>query len=403
MNLKNLFLVCILFIFSQNYGQQASYSASIPIVSTSGYYKIKLRPEFIAVSKIGLGNIRILDDRNQTKPYFIDYTKPSIRTGLLKRSFKELRRTIVPNKYSEIIFLDPSGEPVENIILTITNSNVVKSYKILGSQDQKQWFAILDHGILSELYDNTTTTIHKPISLPKTKYTYYKIVINDSTSDPIVIKEIYSDRQFQSLRSSKIKLTEPKTSISNNQNNQIIEFHSQYRYPVDEIQLEFDEKSLFKRPFSILVEEEYKKKKKDVIIHTGFFSKNIDSFKVQLNHTNFKLEIHNNDNPPLKIKNISFYQYPVYLIAYLDSARQYLLETGDPNLNAPDYDIESFRADIPENISILESLGPKPIGSIATQNKSFYQKGWFMWICLLSGILVIFYIAIQMIKNMDAK
>ena len=117
----------------------------------------------------------------------------------------------------------------------------------------------------------------------------------------------------------------------------------------------------------------------------------------------FYIEIENQDNQPLKINEIKFFQIPVSVIADLKTGENYTIKTGNPDAIAPVYDLEYFKnsitVELPET-KISEIIMPK-IGSNVIQEKPFWEQSWFMWICISLGGIAVLYFSMSLLKDLN--
>ena len=117
----------------------------------------------------------------------------------------------------------------------------------------------------------------------------------------------------------------------------------------------------------------------------------------------FYIEIENQDNQPLKISNVSFFQVPISVIADLKTSEKYTLKTGNPNAIAPNYDIENFKnsitAELPE-AKISEIVMPK-LSQKNIQEKQFWEQPWFMWVCICVGGIAVLYFSMSLLKDIN--
>lgn len=402
--LKNSLLLTFIFFSIFSYAQKGNFEAKIKPSARSGYYKIKLSPELRALSNSDLSDIRILDYFGKQVPYYIEYSQPKTISKTEKIIFKDIKQ-IKTKKQSQFIISNTFKRQIDYLSLTINNTNVSKQFSIEGSNDNQNWYSVVDKEILSDLYDNSATKIEKTIYLPKTNYAFYKLTINDSNSSPIVISEISNYDNSQQNESAKIQIKDFKLTYLKQGNDNLIEFNSNYKYKIDELTINTKNKELFDRRISILTETKIKKRTQSQVVYESHITNNNSNFTgLNLTESKFKIEILNGDNQPLDIRLIELYQYPIYLIAELDSTQNYTISSGDKSATAPNYDIVNFKDKIPVDLTVLDigNITTKiPIGDKISIEKTKRIQKWFMWSCLALGVVVVFYISIYMINSMN--
>jgi hypothetical protein len=121
--------------------------------------------------------------------------------------------------------------------------------------------------------------------------------------------------------------------------------------------------------------------------------------------------IRNEDNPALEIKDITAFQKHIYLTAWLEKGKNYLLKTGDRDLPAPVYDLPYFANKVPGNITTLETGNIAPIPAVIkstpsrtaeTNSTVFKSKGW-IWAGIGSIIVLISLLTIRLLRDMRER
>lgn len=114
------------------------------------------------------------------------------------------------------------------------------------------------------------------------------------------------------------------------------------------------------------------------------------------------IEIENLDNPPLQIQDIQFYQQELYLYAYLNKGELYCLKSGNAALQRPQYDLESFAKLIQDSVS--KTLQMKPVKAelvqeITVSEIPFYEQKYFLWLCLIIGVITLFFFSWKLLQE----
>ncbi|PSL31901.1 hypothetical protein [Chitinophaga ginsengisoli] len=121
--------------------------------------------------------------------------------------------------------------------------------------------------------------------------------------------------------------------------------------------------------------------------------------------------IKNEDNPALQVKDISARQQHIYLTAWLEKGKSYLLKTGVPDLPAPVYDLPYFANKLPERIPMLEAGNITPIPAVIknmpspaaeTHSSVFTSKKW-IWVGICSIIVLIALLSIRLLRDMRER
>jgi hypothetical protein len=119
-----------------------------------------------------------------------------------------------------------------------------------------------------------------------------------------------------------------------------------------------------------------------------------------MNDSVFYLLIENNDNPPVRIEDISTEQGNKELIAYLEKGKTYQLLFDDLNGVAPTYDLSQFQSSIPRSIKQLNTGDIKTISSDSIISKTKKNTNWWIWPAILVVILLLGYLTWGLTKDM---
>ncbi|MCG9793065.1 hypothetical protein [Flavobacterium algicola] len=403
----NKFLILLLSINSLF--AQMQTTATLQKVANSGFHRIILSPEIRSYSKQDLSDIRIFDANNIELPYFIMADNTTNQSSNFE-AFTFITKKTIPNKSSTILFKN-SKQSVNEIVASISNTEVVKSYNLSGSDDQNEWYGLINKGKLDNLSDPTASSVFKKIAIPNTNYKFLKIEFDDTKTLPINVLNIgtmtyvsTTEKVVQEkIATKKIKITEDpiqkltKIHIALDRPQQINQIHfsiSEPEYYIRKATLYKNRKRKYKK--KITNEKEYladftlNSKLNNTISLFNFFEKD------------FYIEIDNQDNTALSIDKLSLLQDQIALIAKLDSDKKYIIKTGNKNLTTPVYDIENFKSEIPNELpeaKVLKVSHEKNHNAINTAT-SFWQKPWFMWMCISVGAIVLFYFSATLVKDM---
>lgn len=121
------------------------------------------------------------------------------------------------------------------------------------------------------------------------------------------------------------------------------------------------------------------------------------------------IDISNNDNPPLVIRQATAWQSDIFVVALLQGGRQYRLVAGDPSVRAPDYDLHYF----------TDSLGAAPpvlrLGAVHRENgltvvtvpepgeRKGGRSGILLWTVVSLILLLLLYVSIKLARAVDKK
>jgi len=386
---------------------QHKTTAKIETVKENGLHKIVVPAEIRSFSKEELGDFRILDAKGIEVPYYILQENTETNSS----SFSECKirsKTTIPKSKTILIFENPKAQ-IDEIVLSITNSDVTKSYSISGSNDQKEWYGLVNNALLKDLDNKETTSVYKTIPLPLTSYRYLKIEWNDKKTLPINVLKI----GFYNTKTSSTKVEEvfaKNTRIQQIPAEKKTRIYIDFNRPqiVNQIGFTITSPNLFQRNAQL-----YAHKKKPMNQKSAPFPEEIFTFELSSNTKNtftipqlFEkecfIEIENQDNPPLTLGKIQFFQNQIAVIADLKANEKYTITTGNPKRNSPEYDLENFKKNTNSNLPEAKIYDIKNLNSKKTspQNQSFWQQSWFMWLCIILGGIAVLYFTSSLVKDM---
>ena len=383
-------------------------TAKIENISKNGLHAIVLPTEIRSVSNKDLSDFRIFDAQNNEVPYYYNIDNQG-KTSQNYVDYKVISRTVVPKKSTTIIF-ENSEKKINELTFTIANYEGEKSYNLLGGNDQQNWFGLTSDNVLYDLNASEDLNIVKTITFPLTDYKFLKIELNDKNSLPISILKIgnsHSETKFSEL----LPVKTSKVDIKDLKSEKITKIHisfDDFQY-LNQIKFNITEPKLYKRSVRIykIVNQKVKHKFENIeqeITNFELISVATNSFSLNtIFEKDFYIEIQNQDNPPLKIADIDFYQTPISVIADLKANEKYTIKTGNPTTMAPNYDLESFINLIPSTLPKATITGVEiPKSEVkATKEKPFYEQSWFMWACICIGGVAILYFSANLLKDLN--
>lgn len=399
----------LLFICCNAFAQQFTVSSKLSGAKADALHLLRLSPEFRLYSDSNPSGIRIYDSKNREVPYAITTnTNAGIIIANGFTNYPILSKNKVADTSSSVIIENISANKLKEITLAIANTDATKTYSISGSNDLKEWFGLVNNQTLDNLYSSQDIMVYKTVSLPLTTYRYLKVDFDDKKTLPVniiaagVLKSGQVPQPIFETLSPVIKIvevpSEKKTRIT-------VSFDQPIA--VNQIAFAIKEPVYFKRNAHILIPELVKRKRKTSTVlneYTTFElnSSGSNSFgNLDLLEKEFIIEIENNDNQPLVISSVKIYQSPVELLAYLKKGENYTIKAGNNELGAASYDIQDLN-ELPKDIPQVTIL---PVHKLtATKNsESSSSNTWIMWLCIITGALIVLYFCLSMVKDMKNK
>nr|WP_294928869.1 hypothetical protein [uncultured Flavobacterium sp.] len=407
MKLNNFFI--LLFLTNFSFGQFQT-TGKIKEVTENGFHEIVLSPAIRSFSKQNLSDIRIFNAKGNEIPYFIKNNSEALLNTFEEYSI--VSRTVFPKKSTSIIVDVQSIKNNNELSLFIANADVEKNYSISGSNDQKEWFGISNSQTLYELNSSTEPSVVKTISYPLSTYKYLKIDFDDRKTLPINVLKV-GNFNTQVLKNTFQEIKPKKTSTSEVSSQKQTQIHVIFDGPqvINQITFEISKPTYYKRKAIIFRKATTQNKRKSQVIDEEIVSFELNSntknsFEIpEIFEEEFYIKIKNNDNLPLSVSTIKYHQKPISIIADLNANEKYTLRTGNKKLTEPDYDLSDFKNNISETLpqTYIYNIQQNSTTKNQIKNKSFWQQGWFMWLCIVFGGITILFFTASLIKDLKEK
>ncbi len=408
------FKLFILLFSTIAFGQDFTVKGEIHPVKEDGLYQIQIPHDVRTHAETDLRDFRIWDAKGNQVPYFIKPTSIYKNTKVSNfTEFSILSNTRIADTSSTYIFKNPY-KTLDQAVLLITNYQGSKNYKLEGSNNQKEWFGIVNNGYLNQLNHLTETSVYKVINFPLCTYQYIKIVFDDQHSLPINLLKI-GKASAEELITVPVTMEKiPVKSIAFLEVEKKTQIHITFdnKEVINQIKIDISGPDLYSRNATFYSIEEREEKNEIISYRNPLATFTIRSDKDLVFNIptciekDVYLEIDNKDNPKLQISAIHFMQKPIYLVAALKKQSTYKVTAGNKKLRIPEYDLSHVAnplnnmlplANI-ENV-IYKQTTTKPEHS----STSFWQQAWFMWSCIGLAALVILYFAFNLLKELNTE
>lgn len=402
--MKKIINFLILVSFSQfSLGQE--YQAQIKPVLKSGFYKIELTPEIRSATQNKIQYLRILNQKKEEVPYVVfqdDFLETTSKNLPLKS------KEAIKNVLTSVVFINENKQNIDGLILEIANTEVSKNYHISGSNDNLQWFGLVNNQRVSNLNDSKKTSVERFFSFPLNNYKYLKFEFIDKKSLPINILNAKINFEIQKNK-NQIELTnfEQNISVDKIKKQTKITFSFDAPQVIDGINFEIQSPKFYQRNAQLLVDKTKIKGNKEIS-----YVENLMNFTLNSNHLNgfefqslylkdFFIVIDNLDNPELKFSKIDFFQNKESLIVELNANENYTVSIDD-RFKIPNYDLAESGIDLKSNFELASVSELKKITQEKLENKNqhFWQTSLFMWICIGFAVLILAYFSFGMIRDL---
>ncbi len=403
---KNKLLISLVFsliCFVLSAQENLTYTGNLKNDTLIGFKKIILTPELRAVANDDFSDLRVFDTQMQQTPYFIQNFSYK-KTGIV---FFSINNKIYNTKKETKIVIDNPQKNIYNLFtFKVSNASVRKNCKIEGSNDSKKWYVISEK-IYLNLSKNTAKGFnYYNINFPSIDYKYIRLVINDSLSAPIHIKDVGYFEHKKTSNELKYQSLDYTYKILQKEKLTLIHVTANKTFEINRLKLIIDNPNLYSRNARLYYAESINN---EVIKHPlksiHLNSKSPNSFKnLTIKQKEFWIEVDNKDDQPLSIVGIDFYQQEKYLVIDLKPNQNYTIVAGDKKLKKPSYDLVNFMHEIEYDLPIVKIEGVKTTKqelNIFVKEKKFYEKSWFMWLSMGAVGIIILLFTLSLLKKTE--
>ena len=411
---KCLLAVCIgCFAAVISMAQQFKYTAALDPVVKTGFYQLTVTPELSSHVKTDFSDLRIADEKGNWVPHIIQPVLPFFKQSALKdfpmvsNQLNDSGKTVLvlENKGMGLRIGNKNVIDIGEILLFIKNTSVSRYASLSGSNDQRNWYIVNEHILLTRNYESDSGYFISSVKFSAADYKYFKLIIDNEKSDPLNIFRAgsYFNTTFQSL----INRTDNPTAViaqkDSNNGKSYIKVLQTAPFHTDEIQVDAAGAKFFKRNAALFLPENdsttalrYDPEFSFVLVSgtpNEFFIKKIKA-KV------FYLVIENNDNPPLQIKAVSTRQGIIHAVAWLEAGKKYSLLADNEAAMQPEYDIALFKDSIPANAPAI-GIGTfkKTEPAAVTEQKNDNNK-WWLWPAIIGTIAILGFLSWKLLADM---
>lgn len=390
-------ILILLFLFSGFTQIKAQFKnkAILQTTDSTGFYSIDITPQISGFVKTDLSDIRILDEQQKQVPFII-------RNAAIKRidnrfdTLSVQQNSVDDSGRSIIVVQNKSDEKLNGFTLVIKNADVLRSVSLMGSDDAKNWYSIIENVYLSNASSTEKDDYWQQINFPLSGYHFYKIVINNGKNAPLNITSVIKTISEESKAIDPYIDNPPISFLQKDSTDgySYIRIENPSGYHIDKIHLDINGPKFYKRQLIV-----------DADINNYSFAIEANSghdFVVPVyKNRKWAIRIYNGDNPPLVVTAVTTYQSRKQLIALLDAGKKYALYMNDSAAAAPVYELQNFQDSIPQ---IVKSINVSPIekNTVEAATKVEASKKW-LWITLIVVLAVLAFFTVRLVKDVQKK
>lgn len=396
-----ILLLCPLALLAQ----LMDYDKQIPLSQISDtWHTVTLPKSVFTTVKDDFSDIRIYGTTEKDTvevPYVLRSSGP---TGMEEQlEFELINSTSNASGYF-YTYAVPVDKAINEIELSFKNENFDWIINLEGSQDQKQWFTILEEYRILSIKNGQTNYSFTDLNFPDAQYTYYRLHIKTDAVPELKSSSILLNK---SVPAKYIEYPTDDINISQEGKTTQIDIDLKGRLPISYLKINVADDYDFYRPITVsYVTDSVKTEKGWKYSYRNLFTSTLTSLEnkgFSFGNTllgKLRISLQNYDNPPLKIESLDAKGYSYELIGRFTEPANYYLAYGNTNAYAPKYDLQQTGFELPENMSALQLGQEQKIDkpAIVTQAPLFENK-WWLWGIMGLIILVLGGATLKMMKE----
>jgi len=375
---------------------------------TTNWHSLQVPNQIFKSAQIGLEDLRIygIKDKDTIEvPYILEQSSNQVTDR--ETTFNIINQSSNQNGYY-YTFQSASIATINQIKLSFKQTNFDWRIKLEGSNDNKEWFGILDDYRILSIKNNNTDYQFTQLNFPTAKYTYFRILVKANEKPELNAAKI---SKTDTLKGIDLNIPYQSYQLVNDAKNKqsIIEVSLANITPIS--YLKINAQSDFDYYRSIRIESAIDSAKTEKGIqynYTQLFEgtlSSLESPEFRFNSTlasHLRITIENNDNTPLRLNSIAL-MGPVYeLIARFEKTDyQYALYYGNTTATAPSYELKNFENKIPIGITTL-TVNAEQYNEAFTkkvEQKPLFENKLWLW-CLMGVIIALLgFFAYKMLKS----
>ncbi|NME70767.1 DUF3999 family protein [Flammeovirga aprica] len=359
------------------------------------WHKIILTDDIYAKTSQHLHDIRIYgfapNGDTLEAPYILQAKEN--KTIINRIAFKRINESHNDEGYF-YTFETPSKAAINEINLTFRKDNFEWFVNLEGSQNQENWYTIIDDYRILSIRNNSTDYHFTDINFPKSKYKYYRLQIK-SAKDPLLTKVSILESQTISGSFNTFKVDD-LIYLKGKKTQSEIDVDLGKVSRVNSLKLNIDDKFDYYRPVTIqFLADSFHTEKGWKYSYKTLARGIVNSSKENVFHFDqktvrkLKIIVDDNQNTPLNITSLTVNEIINELIIRFTKKADYRIYFNAKHPRKTNYDIHYFTKNIPDSLQELSLsktfLIPK---EKVEKDKPLFESELWIW-ALMAVIIII--------------
>lgn len=396
-----------LLLCQSGFGQWGAYEYMRPITGVDEtWHKLVLPEDIFGKTRQDLADIRIYGitpsrDTVET-PYLLQATTQGETT--VKVTFTMLNRSHNAKGYY-YTFEVPGKDLINRMELGFGEGNFDWRVALEGSQDQREWFTLLDDYRILSIQNDQTDFRFTDLSFPESAYRYFRLLVKTS-KDPGFVSAVVSHRVVQQgrFRDYPVKTMEVIKDRNSKRTQVIVDMPM--AVPVARVAIEVADTTDYYRHLTVeyLVDSvrvgqvwnpRYGYLTSGVLNSLGDNTFDFGNTTLQ----KLRIQIDDQDNRPLRIRSVGVSGAIYELVPRFSGPADYFLVYGDPKADAPDYDIARFSDNIPDSLATLGLGAEQRILDRASSSGPLFANRMWLWGIMVVTVVLLGGFTLRMIRK----
>lgn len=411
--MKKYFIVSILFLtFSLNgFAQLSTYNYEIPLreVKPDAWQTLILPDSVYGKLNRNANDFRIYG-KTKTDTIEVPYLteKKFLQVKNVPIAFQIINRSQTKNKFYATLKLN-TPQLIDQIDLQINQPNFDWKITLQGSNNQTEWFTILEDYRISAMQTPDGNFSYTTLRFLPSEYQYYRIIFPSEEKVALLTAQ-FEDNEVMAkhLKKYDVKLR----SVTQNKLAKTTEITVDLPLPLPIAKIAIAPQTsgdYFRNVLIQTVQDSVKNKngwrKLYKTIKNGVLNSQSDNVFYGDNDIaqQLKITIYNNDNEPLKVKEILIFGSAYRLIArFPDKQADYVLAFGKSDFTPPTYDLGKFTENIPEKITNIAFGTIQQIAKPDTNsaiNHTFFNSKITVWVLMAIVVALLLFFVLKMIRE----
>ena len=295
---------------------------------------------------------------------------------------------------------------INHIELDFKRSNFDWKIELQGSQNQHEWFTILEEYRILSIKNESTNFKFTTLEFPDSKFKYYRLIVKDN--EPPLLESAQLSN-YQTIAGHYNTYSHKKLETINDKilKNTVVNLELEQALPLGQLHINVSNRFDYYRPVKIeyrkdstLTEKGFKYHYKTITSGTlNSMEENLFKFPSTI-AKHLRITIYNDHNQPLSIADVSAKGYQFRLIGRFTEPAKYMLVYGYPSNRQPVYDIMRFETNIPEELIALE-VGKEEVilHSVDPKVQPLFENSFWLWGIIGVVILILGGFTFKMLRQ----